>query len=75
LYGRDVRRLANDVTAVAGVVTSYPQGACLRVVADPLAGLDLHRFAAMHAASLSRTETRLEDAVLARSLSIGPRKT
>jgi ABC-type multidrug transport system ATPase subunit len=75
LSGSDVRRLANDVTAVAGVVTCYPQGACLRVVADPLAELDLRRFAATHAASLSRAETRLEDAVLARSLSMGSRKT
>src|ERR1700746_604146 len=33
LSGADVRRLANDVTAVAGVVTSYPQGESLRVVA------------------------------------------
>ena len=75
LYGRDVRRLANDVTAVAGVVTCYPQGACLRVVAAPLAERDLHRFAAIHAASLSRAEARLEDAVLARSLSMGSRQT
>ena len=75
LSGTDVRLLANDVTAVAGVVTSYPQGEGLRVVADPLAELDLRRFAAMHAASLSRAEARLEDAVLARSLSIGSRKT
>jgi hypothetical protein len=75
LSGSDVRRLANDVTAVAGVVTCYPQGACLRVVADPLAELELRRFAAMHAASLSRAEARLEDAVLARSLSMGSRKT
>jgi ABC-type multidrug transport system ATPase subunit len=75
LSGSDVRRLANDVTAVAGVVTSCPQGACLRVVADPLAELDLRRFAAMHAASLSRAEARLEDAVLARSLSMGSRQT
>jgi hypothetical protein len=75
LSGSDVRRLANDVTAVAGVVASYPQGPCLRVVADPLAELDLRRFAAIHAASLSRAEALLEDAVLARSLSIGSRQT
>jgi predicted ABC-type transport system involved in lysophospholipase L1 biosynthesis ATPase subunit len=75
LSGSDVRRLANDVTAVAGVVASCPQGACLRVVADPLVELDLRRFAAIHAASLSRAETRLEDAVLVRSLSIGSRQT
>jgi ABC-2 type transport system ATP-binding protein len=75
LSGNDVRRLANDVTAVAGVVASYPQGPCLRVVADPLAELDLRRFAAIHAASLSRAEAGLEDAVLARSLSLGSRQT
>jgi len=75
LSGSDVRRLANEVTAVAGVVASSPQGACLRVVADPLAELDLRRFAAIHAASLSRAEARLEDAVLARSLSMGARQT
>ena len=75
LSGSDVRRLANDVAAVAGVVTSCPQGACLRVVADPLAELELRRFAAIHAASLSRAEARLEDAILARWLSMGSRQT
>jgi ABC-2 type transport system ATP-binding protein len=74
LSGSDVRRLANQVSAVAGVVTSCPQGACLRVLADPLAELDLRRFAAIHAASLSQAEARLEDAVLARSLSMGTRQ-
>jgi ABC-2 type transport system ATP-binding protein len=67
LCGTDVRRLAKDVTAVAGVVVSCPQGEGLRVVADPLAELDLRRFAAMHAVSLARTGPRLDDAVLARS--------
>ena len=67
--------MLDDVTAVTGVLTCHPQGACLRVVADPLAELDLRRFAAMHAASLSRAEARLEDAVLARSLSMGSRQT
>ena len=75
LSGTDVRRLANDVTAVAGVVTSYPQGESLRVVADPLAELDLRRFAAMHAASLARAGARLEDAILAWSLPMGWRQT
>jgi ABC-2 type transport system ATP-binding protein len=68
LSGANVRRLANDVAGVAGVVTSYPQGDSLRVVADPLAELDLRRFAAMHAASLARAGTQLEDAILAWSL-------
>jgi ABC-type multidrug transport system ATPase subunit len=75
LYGTDVRRLANDVTTVVGVVASYPQGECLRVVADPLAELDLRRFAAMHAASLARAGARLEDAILARSIPMGWRQT
>ena len=75
LSGSDVRRLANDVAAVAGVVTSCPQGACLRVVADPLAERELRRFAAIHAASLSRAEARLEDAVLARSHLMGSRQS
>jgi ABC-2 type transport system ATP-binding protein len=75
LSGTDVRRLANDVTMVAGVVASYPQGEGLRVVADPLAELDLRRFAAMHAGSLARAGARLEDAMLAWSTPIeGHRK-
>ncbi len=69
--GTDVRLLASDVTTVAGVVASYPQGESLRVVADPLAELDLRRFAAMHAASLARAGARLEDAILAWSLPMG----
>ena len=75
LSGTDVRRLANDIAAVAGVMTSYPQGESLRVVADPVAEFDLRRFAAMHAASVARVGARLEDAVLARSLAIGGRRT
>jgi len=75
LSGTEVRALASDVTTVAGVVASYPEGEGLRVVADPLAELDLRRFAAIHAASLCRAEARLEDAVLARSLSMGSRQT
>jgi ABC-2 type transport system ATP-binding protein len=75
LSGTAVRRLANDVATVAGVVASYPQGECLRVVADPLAELHLRRFAAMHAASLARAGARLEDAILAWSLPMGRRQT
>jgi len=75
LSGTDVRRLGNDVATVAGVVTSYPQGEKLRVVADPLAELQLRRFAAMHAASLARVGARLEDAILAWSLPMGWRQT
>jgi ABC-2 type transport system ATP-binding protein len=75
LSGTDVRLLANEVTAVAGVVASYPQGAVLRVVADPVAELDLRHFAAVHAASLARAGTRLEDAILGWSLPIRMRQT
>jgi ABC-2 type transport system ATP-binding protein len=75
LSGTDVRRLGNDVATIAGVVTSYPQGEKLRVVADPLAELQLRRFAAMHAASLARVGARLEDAILAWSLPMGWRQT
>ena len=70
-----MRLLANEVTAVAGVVASYPQGAVLRVVADPVAELDLRHFAAVHAASLARAGTRLEDAILGWSLPIRMRQT
>jgi ABC-2 type transport system ATP-binding protein len=75
LYGIDVLRLADGVTTVAGVVASYPQGECLRVVADPVAELHLRRFAALHAASLARVGARLEDAILAWSLPMGGRQT
>jgi ABC-type multidrug transport system ATPase subunit len=71
LFGIDVHRLAHDVTAVAGVVASYPQGEGLRVVAEPSREEDLRRFAASHRASLARAGTRLEDAVLAWSMPIG----
>ena len=70
-----MRRLANDVTTVAGVVASYPQGEKLCVVADPLAELQLRRFAATHAASLARVGAQLEDAILAWSLPMGWRQT
>jgi hypothetical protein len=69
-----VRRLAKDVTAVAGVVTSYPQGESLRVIADPLAALQLSRLAAGRGASCTNTRARLEDAVLARLLGMGWRQ-
>jgi ABC-2 type transport system ATP-binding protein len=75
LSGTDVRRLANDVTTVAGVVASYPQGEGLRVVAHPIAEPELRRFAAMHAASLARVGARLEDAILRWSLPTGWRQT
>jgi ABC-2 type transport system ATP-binding protein len=75
LCGTDVRRLRKDLTGVTGVLASCPQGENLRVVADPLAELDLRRFAATRAASLVRAGPRLEDAVLARSVPMGRRQT
>jgi len=75
LCGNDVRRLAKDVTAIAGVLASSPEGESLRVVAYPLAELDLRRFAAARAASLARVGPRFEDAVLARSLPMGRQQT
>jgi ABC-2 type transport system ATP-binding protein len=71
LCGTDVRQLAKDLTMVTGVLASCPQGESLRVVADPLAELDLRRFAVTRGASLTRAESRLEDALLARSLPTG----
>jgi ABC-2 type transport system ATP-binding protein len=71
LSGCDVYRLAEEVTAVAGVVTSYPQGESLRVIADPLAALQLSRLATRRGASFTSTRARLEDAVLARLLVMG----
>jgi ABC-2 type transport system ATP-binding protein len=71
LSGVDVRRLTDEVTAITGVVTSYPQAECLRVVADPLAEFHLRRFAATRAASLVKVRAVLEDAVLAWSIRMG----
>jgi len=75
MCGTGVRRLAKDVTAVAGVLASSPEGESLRVVAYPLAEPDLRRFAATRAASLARLGPRLDDAVLARSLLMGRQQT
>ena len=75
LCGSNIRRLAKDVTAVAGVLASSPEGESLRVVAYPLAEPDLRRFAATRAASLARLGPRLDDAVLARSLLMGRQQT
>jgi ABC-2 type transport system ATP-binding protein len=75
LCGTNVRRLAKDVTAVAGVLASSPEGESLRVVAYPLAEPDLRRFAATRAASLAQLGPRLDDAVLASSLPMGQQQT
>jgi ABC-type multidrug transport system ATPase subunit len=75
LSGRDVHRLAKELAAVAGVVTSYPQGESLRVIADPLVASDLSRLAVMRGVSFTSTRARLEDAVLARLLATGSPRT
>jgi ABC-type multidrug transport system ATPase subunit len=75
LCGTGVRRLAKDVSAVAGVLASSPEGESLRVVAYPLAEPDLRRFAATRAASLAPVGPRLEDAVLARSVPMSRQQT
>jgi len=71
LCGIDARRLAQDVAAVTGVVASYPQGECLRVVVDPLGEEHLRRFAASHGARIARAALRLDDAILASSMPMG----
>ena len=74
LCGIDARRLARDVAAVTGVVASYPQGECLRVVAAPPGEEHLRRFAASHGARIARTAARLDDAILAWSMPTGERQ-
>jgi len=64
LSGLDARLLARDVEAVPGVIASYPQGASLRIVAEPEIEERLHRIAMTHDASLARIAMRLEDAAL-----------
>src|SRR5260370_12864462 len=71
LSGIDAHRLARAVAAVTGVVTGYPQGESLRVVAAPLGEEHLRRFAASHGASLAPATARLEDAILVWSMPDG----
>jgi ABC-2 type transport system ATP-binding protein len=68
LSGKDARRLGYEVGGFAGVVASYPQGESLRIVAQPSAEENLHCFATSRGASLTRTRSRLEEAVLAWSV-------
>jgi ABC-2 type transport system ATP-binding protein len=64
LSGTGARMLAESVDAIPGVIASYPQGAMLRVVADPQAEESLLRAAQTNDVALSRVPTRLEDAAL-----------
>jgi ABC-2 type transport system ATP-binding protein len=65
------RRLVHEVSGIAGVIASYPQGESLRVLAWSFGEENLRRFAASRGASLAPTRPRLEDAVLAWSLPAG----
>jgi len=65
LSGADARRLQESVDRTAGVIASYPQGASLRIVADPEAAAALDALANANNLNCSRAAMRLEDAVLA----------
>jgi ABC-type multidrug transport system ATPase subunit len=65
LSGSNARLLAPCVEVVAGVIATYPQGACLRIVADARAEGSLHRLADVNHVSFAGAAMRLEDAVLA----------
>jgi ABC-2 type transport system ATP-binding protein len=65
LSGCDARLLAPRVEAVTGVIATYPQGPCLRIVADAKAEESLLRVASVNHVSLAGAAMRLEDAVLA----------
>jgi ABC-2 type transport system ATP-binding protein len=65
LSGGNTRLLGPRVEAVTGVIATYPQGPCLRIVADAKAEESLHRLASINHVSLVGAEMRLEDAVLA----------
>jgi ABC-2 type transport system ATP-binding protein len=65
LSGDDARLLAPRMEAVTGVIAAYPQGPCLRIVADAKAEESLHRLASINHVSLVGAAMRLEDAVLA----------
>ena len=65
LSGGDARLLAPRMEAVTGVIATYPQGPCLRIVADAKAEESLHRLASVNHVSLVAAEMRLEDSVLA----------
>jgi ABC-2 type transport system ATP-binding protein len=67
LSGDNARLLARCVETVTGVIASYPQGPCLRIVADAQAEEGLHRVASINHVSLASSAMRLEDAVLALS--------
>ena len=65
LSGSDARALQGTIEHTAGVITSYPQGGGLRVVAMPESATALTNQASAHHLSISKVLMRLEDAVLA----------
>jgi ABC-2 type transport system ATP-binding protein len=65
LSGSNARLLASRVEGVTGVIATYPQGPCLRIVADAKAEESLRRLAGINHVSLGGAAMRLEDAVLA----------
>src|SRR5882672_4156717 len=65
LSGANALRLQESVDRTAGVIASYPQGASLRIVADPEAAAALDALANANNLNCSRAAMRLEDAVLA----------
>ena len=67
LSGVETRLLAQHIDTLPGVIASYPQGASLRIIAQAEAQETheaLQREAQAHAATLTRTAIRLEDAAL-----------
>jgi ABC-type multidrug transport system ATPase subunit len=75
LSGVEVRRFAEDVAAIVGVVASQPRGEGLRVVLRPVGEKRLRRFAALHGVVIAQDIMRLEDAVLVWSSPMGPYRT
>lgn len=65
LSGGEPLALARQVSAVRGVMGSYPEGGALRVVADPAAEAELVAIAGADRARVARVAMRLEDAALA----------
>ena len=65
LSGGNARLLTPCVEAITGVIATYPQGPCLRIVADAQAEESLRRLASVNQVSLAGAEMRLEDAVIA----------
>ena len=64
LSGRGARMLQQSLEATSGVVASYAQGTSLRIVAKPEFAPSIARIAKLNNLNLSRSTTRLEDAVL-----------